>query len=259
VRRLLSLAGLLAIATVGGCGSDDGDGAAGDPSSIEGVPWVLVEGIDVEGWEEVAPSIMFEGGRVAGWTGCNRFTGSYSIDGDELELGQLALTQMTCGPPGDAVERAYLAALQQVAGWRSEDDELTLLDADDEEVLRYRAATPVGSWQATAFLTGNAVSSPISGTRITATFAEDGSLSGSAGCNTYTATYTYTTDQGGIEITQPAATKKTCAEPAGIMEQEADYLAALPQAVGYRISGRSLELLTAEGTYVATYTAIPEP
>ena len=256
VRCLLSLAGFLAIATVAGCGSD-GDGAAADPSSIEGVPWVLVEGIDVEGWEEVAPSIVFEDGRVAGSTGCNRFTGSYSIDGDELELGQLALTQMACGPPGDAVERAYLAALEQVAGWRSEDDELTLLDADDEELLRYRPATPVGSWKATSILMDDALKSPIAGTEITATFAASGAVTGSAGCNDYTANYT--TDRGAIEISEPAATRKTCPEPAGVMEQEAAYLDALPQATQYRVDGRSLELLTDAGTRVASYTRAPEP
>ena len=43
------------------------------------------------------------------------------------------------------------------------------------------------------------------------------------------------------------------------MEQEAAYLAALPTAVRYQISGRSLELLTAEGTLVATFARTPEP
>ena len=76
-------------------------------------------------------------------------------------------------------------------------------------------------------------------------FDETGSLSGSAGCNAYTATYT--TDRGAIEIGKPAATRKACAEPDGIMEQEAAYLEALPTAVRYRVAGRLLELLSAEG------------
>jgi hypothetical protein len=28
--------------------------------SFEGVPWVLASGVDVEGWEAVAPSVSFE-------------------------------------------------------------------------------------------------------------------------------------------------------------------------------------------------------
>ena len=259
MRYLVSLAVLVGIATLAACGGDEDGGEAGsaDVSSIEGVPWVLASGVDVEGWEEVAPSATFEDGRVSGSTGCNRFTGSYTIDGETLELGQIASTRMACLPPGDAVEQAYLAALGRVAAWSVEDDELALLDADDEEVLRYEVATPVGSWQATGILRDDAVTSPITGTEITAEFAESGALSGSAGCNNYTASFT--TDRGGIEITQPAATEMACPEPEGVMEQEAAYLAALPTAVRYQISGRSLELLTAEGTLVATFARTPEP
>ena len=253
------LAALLVVATAAGCGGDeDGDGDnVADASSIEGLPWVLLSGVDVAGWEEVAPSATFGDGRVAGSTGCNRFTGSYTIDGDALELGQIASTQMACPPPADAVEREYVAALERVEAWNVEDDELVLHDGDHEELLRFAVATPVGTWQATGVLQGNAVSSPIAGSEITASFAASGALTGSAGCNSYTASYT--TDRGAIEIGQPAATRKLCPEPEGIMEQEAAYLAALPKAVRYRISGRVLELLTAEGTSVVTYARTPQP
>ena len=238
---------------VSGCGGDEESSA--DASSLEGVAWVLASGVDVEGWEEVAPSATFENGRLAGSTGCNRFTTTYTVDGDTLEIGQVASTRMMCPPPGDAVERAYVAALDRVASWRSENDDLVLLDADEEEVLRYRAATPVGSWQATAFLQGDAVKSVLLGTEITASFDERGELSGSAGCNTYRASYTL--GRGQIEIAEPTATRKTCAEPAGIMDQEAAYLAALAMAADYRVDGRVLQLLTAEGTQVASYTRAP--
>jgi heat shock protein HslJ len=143
-------------------------------SSLEGVPWVLASGLDVEGWEEVAPGATFEEGRVAGSTGCNRFTASYRVDGDALEIGEVASTRMACAPPADAVERAYLEALGRVATWRSEKGELALLDADETEVLRYRAATPVGSWQATGLLQGNAFTTLLAGSEITASFDEDG-------------------------------------------------------------------------------------
>jgi hypothetical protein len=48
--------------------------------------------------------------------------------------------------------------------------------------------------------------------------------------------------------------KKACAEPAGVMEQEAAYLAALPMAVAYHVDGTVLELLSADGTRLVTYT-----
>ena len=124
-------------------------------------------------------------------------------------------------------------------------------------MLRYEAATLVGSWQATGIRQGDTFASVISGTEITATFDADGTLSGSAGCNSYRATYT--ADRGRVEVAQPAGTEKACASPDGIMEQESAYLAALPIAVRYVIAGRSLELLTAAGSLVVSYTRASEP
>jgi heat shock protein HslJ len=247
---LARLAFLVALALVAGCGGDD-EGGDGGEASFGGVPWVVVAGLDVDGWETVAPSATFEDGRMGGSTGCNRYTAPYTVDGDALEIGTVAVTQMACLPPADAVERAYVAALEQVAGWRSENDELVLLDGDDAELLRYRTATLAGDWEATAIQTGLAFASPVPGTEITARFADDGTLTGSAGCNTYRTTFT--TERGGIEIEPPAGTKKACPEPEGVMEQEAAYLAALPTATHYRVDGGLLALLAADGTYVATY------
>ena len=126
-----------------------------------------------------------------------------------------------------------------------------LEDGEGKELLRFRAASPVGDWVATMFLQRDAVSSPLPGTEVTATFAADGTLTGSAGCNTYRATYT--AERGTIEISQPVATRKACAEPDGVMEQEQAYLSALPSAAQYTVEGSTLSLLTAEGTYVAVY------
>ena len=238
-----------------GCGDDDE--TVKDAASFVGVPWVLSAGIDVDGWESVAPSATFTDTTVGGSTGCNRFTASYTVDGDSLEIGTIAATQMACVPPADAVERAYVDALERAAGWRSEDAELVLLDEDGAELLRFGTAKPVGKWDATAIQSGTALSSPLPGTEVTATFTDDGKLTGSAGCNSYSTSYTI--DQGGIEIAPTASTKKACAAPEGVMEQEAAYLAALPTAVSYRVEGGSLSLLGADGTYVASYARAANP
>jgi heat shock protein HslJ len=240
---------VVAATLAGGCGDDAGSVA--DVSSLEGVPWVLSAGIDVEGWETAAPSASFEDGRVTGSTGCNEYGAPYTVDGSTLELGQSAQTLIGCPPPASDVESAFVAALEQVAGWRIEDDELVLADADDDELLRFGAAAPIGSWQATGVLRGDALTSPIGGTELTATFSENGELDGSAGCSTYRATYT--TDKGAIEIAAPAATKKLCPEPEGVMEQEAAYLDALASATRFRIDGKALQLSGADGSRVADF------
>ena len=66
-------------------------------------------------------------------------------------------------------------------------------------------------------------------------------------------TTSYTLDGGAIEIGPAAVTKKACASPDGVMEQEAAYLAALASATHFRLDGGSLALLAADGTYVASY------
>jgi heat shock protein HslJ len=248
------LALLLVLGSAAGCGGDDGDGA--DAASFLGMPWVLNAGVDV-GAGGAAPSATFAAKTVAGSTGCNHFTAPYTVDGDAMEIGTVASTRMACPPPGDVVERAYLAALGRVAAWHLDGSELVLADADHNELLRYEEASVLGDWEVTAFLKGDAVQSTLPGTKITASFADDGSLTGSAGCNTYRTSFTL--GRGSIQIEQPAATEMACAEPEGVMDQEAAYLAALPTAVGYRLDGDALSLLSPDGTYVANYTRATQP
>jgi heat shock protein HslJ len=247
-----SLALLLALGLAAGCGGDDDDEAG----SFVGVPWLLSSGVDLAGSEAV-PSATFTDDTVGGSTGCNRFTAPYTVDGDSMEIGEIATTRMACPPPADAAERAYLAALGRVAAWHQDGVELVLADGDHNELLRYQEASPLGEWEVTAFLNGDAVSSPLPGTTITASFADGGTLTGSSGCNTYQTAFTL--DRGSIEIEPAASTEMACAEPEGVMEQEAAYLAALPTAVGYRVDGGSLALVSADGTDVASYTRAAQP
>jgi heat shock protein HslJ len=251
-RALLAFVGIVLVV---GCGEDGDEGAATGASALEGVPWVVVSGLETAGWEQTPPSVTFADGTVSGSSGCNRFTGSYSVDGDTLELGEIATTEMACPPPVMAVEREFVDAFGQVTAWRSDGDELVLSDGEGRERLRLGLPSPAGRWEATMVRQRDAVASLLPGTEITAEFADDGTLSGSAGCNTYTATYT--SDRGAMTISEPASTRKACLEPEGVAEQEQAYLAVLPLAVAYRVEGSTLSLLKADGTFVATYTRAP--
>ena len=75
-------------------------------------------------------------------------------------------------------------------------------------------------------------------TEVTAVFGADGQLSGSAGCNRYSAPYTV--DGNKIKIGLAISTMMACAQP--IMAQEAAYLAAIQPAATYNIQGTKLEL-----------------
>ena len=155
-------------------------------------------------------------------------------------------------------EAAYLAALQRTARYATVGD-LLLLQGGNGAVQTAFVAQPQRplegtEWVAVDYNNGQeAVVSVLAGTRITAAFAA-GSLSGSAGCNTYTAAYA-AAGSDAIRIGPPASTRAFCADPPGVMDQEAAYLAALPTAARYRIEGAQLRLERADGARVATYTA----
>ena len=73
--------------------------------------------------------------RVAGFSGCNRYTGSYSREGasqhgSPLSFGPLAGTMMACAEGGD-LEQGYLQALARVDAFRIEDGTLSLLAGSD--------------------------------------------------------------------------------------------------------------------------------
>ena len=93
--------------------------------------------------------------------------------------------------------------------------------------------------------------SALSETTVTANFSEDGTLSGSAGCNNYNATYEV--DGDNISIGPATATRMFCPEPDGVMEQEVQYLAALETASTYLIEADKMEMRTAEGALAATF------
>ncbi len=60
--------------------------------------WLVIE-IDGEPIDPEAPrAVRFEGDRVAGRVGVNRFTGSFTTDGDVIQVGSVASTRMA-GPP----------------------------------------------------------------------------------------------------------------------------------------------------------------
>ena len=81
------------------------------------------------------------------------------------------------------------------------------------------------------------------GSVITLTLA-NGIASGSAGCNTYQATYSR---GAAITFGPLAMTKKACLAPEGVMEQEQRYLGVLQDVTDYRLVGSELWLETGSG------------
>ncbi len=117
------------------------------------------------------------------------------------------------------------------------------------------------NWIVTGYNNGQeAVASPIVGTEITAFFGPGNNLTGSSGCNTYSGGYEFGPDQTVTirNLSQPTTNLQTCTEPAGIMEQEQAYLAALSNATTYELQGDVLRFRNAENATAVTYLLVPQ-
>jgi heat shock protein HslJ len=254
----IGLVGLSA-ALLAACGSSDDDvdaSAASDGPPLEGTNWILSDTTDLgASLEGVTVSARFEDGTVAGTGGCNNYTGPYEVDGEDLTIGpDIASTQMACGEPQTAVEQAYLAALPEVASFAIADDQLTLSNGDGDALLVYDASDGaeaiIGSWIVTSYYSGDAITSVVGDATLTADFADDGQLSGNAGCNNYSGPYEL--DGESISIGPLAVTKMACTSDE-LSKQEADYLAALDLATSFTVTGNRLDLLRDGGTIAATF------
>ena len=83
---------------------------------LEGATWDLVR-LSVHETDLLPGTVTLEvrDQRFAGSSGCNRYQTSVTeTDAGSLTLGPIAGTMMACGPPQDALETRYLAALQNV-------------------------------------------------------------------------------------------------------------------------------------------------
>jgi heat shock protein HslJ len=92
-----------------------------------------------------------------------------------------------------------------------------------------------------ASLTGNDL---IPGTTITVEFAAD-ELSGRAGCNHYGGIYQVSSDS--LSVGDLFATEMACPEPAGVLDQESHYLAALQTADSFKVADDRLEIFDGAG------------
>ncbi len=91
---------------VQGCG-----GRILPPDTLAGTSWTFVSigGVPVAGDRPTA--LQFDGARLSGSAGCNRFSGSFKSDGNTLTAGPLMATEMACPGAGMTQEAAFFALM----------------------------------------------------------------------------------------------------------------------------------------------------
>ena len=83
--------------------------------------------------------IFSEENRVAGYDGCNRLMGSYTLHGEHLVFGNMASTRMACQGVTDQTQ-AFNEALTRVATYSLLSDELVFRDASGLVLARFKKA-----------------------------------------------------------------------------------------------------------------------
>jgi heat shock protein HslJ len=114
----LEIDGVVTIVARPGIAATQPPPTAGAGATLAGTSWSLVEMGGTADFAHIVPTIEFgTDGTVSGFAGCNRFGGSFAVDGQNLTLGPLVTTKIFCQRPASAVEGDYLKALANVATW----------------------------------------------------------------------------------------------------------------------------------------------
>lgn len=248
-----------AVVLLAACGSG---GGAHDGPPLEGTTWLLEAG-SIGALVETVPTgarvdLTLESGQAGGTAACNSYRGGYTLEGDGLTFESFATTQMACDGPLMELESAYLTALDAVSGWEIDADGVLVLTGGQaplsfvEEVAPEPLPLTGTAWRLTTIASGTAVSSTIAGTEVTATFGDDRIVSGSDGCNRYTAPYE--TSDGDLTIGALATTKMAC-EP-DVQQQANEVAAAMATTAAFEIDGTSLTLLDEAGDLLLQFDGV---
>ncbi|HEX5515848.1 MAG TPA: META domain-containing protein [Gammaproteobacteria bacterium] len=130
---LLCLLPLTACMTVTG---EEAPERTGPQRELAGTAWaaVSIDGRSVQAGIE--STVVFQGDRVGGSAGCNRYSAVLESQGTALHIGDIVATKMACAPAAMDQEQRFLGALEVVAAYRWTDGSLILLDVDGQERLR---------------------------------------------------------------------------------------------------------------------------
>lgn len=112
-------------------------GCAGNNEYILAGQWKV---ISLDGHQVVSAiplTLIFNEGQLTGSTGCNTFTGQYTLSAESFSIQQLAVADKICGTEQGRLETTLITRLKQVTQLNFEDDVL-LLYSDDDKVIRAR-------------------------------------------------------------------------------------------------------------------------
>lgn len=257
---------VVAALVTNGCGSSKPTTPPAPPATkaaIDGKAWRMqsLRGLDPAKLAAVKSGVTlrFASGVVQLFAGCNQMRGTYTLEDGVLAMSKMAGTMTACPEPAMSVENAVRKALAKPARATLANGRLTLTPMDEDAegaavmVLAPEAAPQIeGAWNVNGVNDGRkALMSTLRGTTLTLSFA-GGTVSGSAGCNTFRGTYKVQGDR--VAIGRLSTTRKACPDE-GLMKQESNFVAALERADTWKIEEGELTLRGAAGERLVSAVA----
>lgn len=119
-----------------GCGSYVTDYRLHDIWVLESISGINVSKADFNGSDVPNMEININTNRFAGFSGCNRMTGSLFFEKDLLRFSQVASTRMAC--PNMEKESEFLKALQSSTEYKVENGRLYLSNGSEDNLLIFK-------------------------------------------------------------------------------------------------------------------------
>jgi len=185
------------------------------PPTLKGTAWTAVEiyGTPAPAGPHKQEAYLFfdNAGRVSGSDSCNRLTGPYTLKGNGLSFGKMAVTTMACIT--DVPDR-FLNALKGTSHYDIIDGKLNLYGATGKPLAvftrREPEATLQGKWRLVKFQSmDDTTLTPSDRSNYTFEFAPGGKVQAQVDCNRGTGTWK-STPYGQLDLSPLALTRMAC-------------------------------------------------
>jgi heat shock protein HslJ/uncharacterized membrane protein len=101
------------------------------PGTLAGSSWIFVSIGGVAVAKDRPTALQFDGNRISGSAGCNRFSGGYAAEGGTLTAGPLMATEMACPGAGSTQENAFFKLMAAPVSLTFADDGTLILTGSE--------------------------------------------------------------------------------------------------------------------------------
>jgi heat shock protein HslJ len=140
-RMMILVAALVVAIVLAACAAPTQPNSSAEQPSLSGTTWTLTELNGAVPLPGHVPTLEFgTDGQATGNSGCNQYFGSYTVNDDTLNFGQLGSTMMGCEEPVMQQEMIFLETLGTSAIFTINGDTLTITTAADATLVFTKVA-----------------------------------------------------------------------------------------------------------------------